>query len=491
LRIAFACSEVAPFAKTGGLADVAGALPKALASLGCEVKVFMPKYSTVDEARYDLHYMYAIGEIPVRVGGTTWSVHVQRSYLPASNVEIYFIDCPHFFHRGRIYTSDTDENERFILFSKAVIECLQYMQWSPDVLHCNDWQTALIPLLLRENYSWDRMFDNTVSLLSIHNIGYQGLFAPSALAAAEIKPELFFPGGPVEKDGAVCFLKAGILFADSVSTVSETYAREILTSEQGAGMEAVLRLRAADLHGIINGIDTDEWNPETDRHIPHHYSASDLGGKRNNKEFLLAKIGIPFREQVPLIGMISRLVPQKGYDLVAASLQELMSLDAAWVILGSGESSYEHMFMSLHRALPEKIWAYVGFNNELAHLIEAAADVFLMPSRYEPCGLNQMYSLRYGTVPVVRKTGGLADTVWDWNHLAYHGSDEGNGFSFDDPTPQALVSSVDRAVRMFNDKAVWGRMQHNGMKRDFSWNMSAGRYLDLYRSTLEKRRKAQ
>jgi len=488
MKVALAASEVAPFAKTGGLADVIGALPKALHGLGCDVKVFLPKYSTIDEAKYDLHYEYSIGEMPIRVGGTPWSVHVQRSKIPGSAVDIYFIDCPHYFHRGKIYTSDRDEDERFILFSKAVIEALQYMQWAPDVIHCNDWQTALIPLMIRENYGWDKFFDGTATLLSIHNIGYQGLFSPSALAAAEIRQDLFFPGGPLEKDGAVCFLKAGILYSEIVSTVSETYAREILTPAYGAGMEAILQSRVQDLHGVINGIDTGEWDPETDRHLPFHYSMQSLEGKRRNKQFLLEKVGLPYRAESPLIGIVSRLVAQKGFDIVAEAMEGLLKMDAQWVILGSGEERFEKLFQALHRSAPQRVWSYTGFNNELAHLIEGAADIFLMPSRYEPCGLNQMYSLRYGTVPVVRKTGGLADTVWDWDELRHHGRDDGTGFAFSDPTAYALTTTVYRALKAFDDKRTWSRIQQNGMRMDFSWKASAEKYLGLYEKA--KRRKA-
>ncbi|HCV41960.1 MAG TPA: glycogen synthase, partial [Bacteroidetes bacterium] len=291
MNIAIAASEAAPFAKTGGLADVVGALPKALNQLGCEVKVFIPKYSVIDEAKYDLHYEYAIGEMPIRVGGVEWPVHVQRSTLPGSTVEIYFIDCPHFFHRANIYTDDKDEGERFVLFSKAVIETLQRLQWAPDVVHCNDWQTALIPLLLKENYKWDMLFSDTANLLSIHNIGYQGLFPRPIIQAGELREDFFYAGGPLEFNGAVCFLKAGLLFSEIISTVSETYAREILTPEFGAGMENILRTRERDLFGVLNGIDDDVWDSETDHHLPYTYSANDLEGKLKNKAFLLMHTG--------------------------------------------------------------------------------------------------------------------------------------------------------------------------------------------------------
>lgn len=488
MNIAIAASEAAPFAKTGGLADVVGSLPKALEQLGCTVKVFMPKYSAIDEAKYDLHYEYAIGEMPIRVSGIPWPVHVQRSTLPGSSVEIYFIDCPHFFRRTTIYTNDPDEGDRFILFSKAVIETLQRLQWAPDVIHCNDWQTGLIPVMLKENYKWDMLFDSTASLLSIHNIAYQGLFARSALQAAELRGDLFFPGGPLELNGAVCFLKAGILYSEIISTVSETYAHEILTPEYGAGMENILRTRERDLFGVLNGIDDDIWNPETDRHLPYPYSANDLEGKLKNKAFLLLNTGHEFDEDRPVIGIVSRLVAQKGFDLVAEAINDLMAMDAQWVVLGGGEDRFERLFRSMAHSLPHKVWAYLSFNNELAHLIEAGADMFLMPSRYEPCGLNQMYSLRYGTVPIVRKTGGLADTVRDWDEYKARGVDTGNGFSFTDTTGYALSTSVRRALEIFKNKPLWHTIQMNGMKRDFSWKASAGKYVALYEKAISRRR---
>lgn len=485
MNIAIAASECVPFAKAGGLADVAGALPKYLRTLGCDVKVFLPKYNTIDESKYDLHYEYAIGEIPVRVAGAAWPVHVSRANLPGSDVPVYFIDCPHFFHRGRIYTNDFDEDGRFILFSKAVIETLQRLQWVPDVIHCNDWQTGLLPLLLKDNYSWDRMFDGTATLYSIHNIGYQGLFGKSVMDIAEIRPDRF---SALEMHGGVSMMKGGILSAEIITTVSETYAQEILTPEYGAGMESYLLMRRDDLHGVLNGIDTEVWNPETDPHLPHHYSKENPGGKYLNKKNLLEKVGMPYDVARPLIGIVSRLVAQKGFDLIAETFNSLMELDAQWVILGSGEDRYERMFTAIHHALPHKVWTYIGFNNELAHLIEAASDMFLMPSRYEPCGLNQMYSLRYGTIPIVRKTGGLADTVHDWHEFQSFGSDEVNGFSFNDAAGYALADAVGRAVEMYDsNKPAWHQMMMNGMNADLSWDASAKKYVKLYEMAAGKR----
>ncbi|MBX7151042.1 glycogen synthase GlgA [bacterium] len=487
MKIAIAASECAPFAKTGGLADVIGALPKALTEIGCEVKVFLPKYSLIDESKYSLHYESEIGEIPIRVAGIVRSVHVLRSKLPQSDIDVYFIDCPHYFYRRYIYTMDPDEDERYILFCKAVIESLQYMKWVPDVIHCNDWQTGLIPVFLKDNYNWDRMFDKTATIMSIHNIAYQGRFPESTLDKAELKRVGYSPGGPYEFYNTFSFLKTGIVFSEVINTVSETYAQEILTDEFGEGMETVLWPRRSDLHGVINGIDYHTWDPQSDPHIPFHYDKDRLDQKLKNKEFLLKNTSIPFNPDIPLIGIVSRLVTQKGFDLIADALSDLALLEAQWVLLGSGEDRFEHLFRAIAHAIPHKFWSYIGFSNELAHLIEAGADIFLMPSLYEPCGLNQMYSLRYGTVPIVRKTGGLADTVLDWHE--HYDQSNGNGFNFNDSTVYALFTTVNRALATFKDKTTWNKIQINGMKKDFSWNSSAKKYRLLYEEAYIKRNK--
>lgn len=493
MKIAFVSSEVVPYAKTGGLADVAGALPKALAKLGCEVKVFMPKYYPVDETKFGLHYNWDIGEMPIRIDGHLRSVHLHQAMLPdstkpsgQSGVEINFIDCPYYFHRGQVYTNDPDEDERFILFCKGVIETLQRLQWAPDIIHCNDWQTGLLPLLLKDNYNWDKLFDKTATLFTIHNIGYQGRFSQHTMFKAELAGKYYYPGGPVEFEDSVNFMKAGITFADIINTVSNTYAHEIVTPEYGAGLDVTLRQRKSDLYGIINGIDYATWNPETDPFIPFHYSADKIEGKLENKKYLLDHLNLAFDEDLPLIGIISRMVSQKGFDIFAGAINDLMELKAQWVILGNGEEHYENFFRSLSNALPHKVVSYIGFNNELSHLIEAGADIFIMPSRYEPCGLNQIYSLKYGTVPVVRKTGGLADTVHDWNEYQRNGLDTGTGFSFNDYTSFALYTSVKRAIDLFPDKKTWQKIQKNGMQKDFSWENSANQYMELYRKAIDK-----
>ena len=483
MKIAFASSEVVPYAKTGGLADVAGSLPIELSKLGHEVKVFMPKYNTFGEIEFGLHYNWEIGGIPVRVGGTTYPVHVHTAKLPGSDVDIYFVDCPHYFHRYKIYTNDSDEGERFVLFVKGIIEILQKLGWAPDVINCNDWQTALLPLLLKDNYGWDRMFDNTATVFTIHNAAYQGKSPKDIFAKAEIKDEHYLHGGIGEFEGGVNFIKTAIYTANLISTVSETYAHELLSPEYGEGMEPYLNLRKDDLFGIVNGIDYKIWNPETDKYLPYKYSIYDLSGKLQNKKYLLEHLGLPFDENIPVIGIVSRLVDQKGFDILAYVLNQLIDLPAQWVVLGSGEKEYEDMFRYVSERFPQKIAAYIGFNNELSHLIEAGSDMFLMPSRFEPCGLNQIYSLKYGTVPVVRKTGGLADTVLDWNEFLSQGKEIGTGYSFWDYSGNALLQSVERAIHDFHLKDVWKKIQTNGMFKDYSWKKSAEKYVNLYHKT--------
>ena len=490
MRVAFASAEMYPFAKTGGLGDVIGSLPKSLAALGCDVKVFLPKYALIDHAKYDLDYSWTIGMMPIRVGGYPHNVEVFKTVLPDSPVEIYFIDCPYYFNRPYLYSSNPDEDERFILFQKAVIESLQRMQWKPDIIHCNDWQTGLIPLLIKDNYNWDKMFlGKTATVMTIHNIAYQGRFPEKTVDKAEIRPELFYPNSAIEVWGSFCFLKTGLMYADAINTVSEMYANEITNSEFGSGLEDTLRYRINDFYGIVNGVDYGVWNPEIDKKLFYHFTPDNLEGKKENKKQLLHSFNLPYYDNVPLIGIVSRLVNLKGFNLIAESIPELMKLNAQWVILGTGEDRFENLFRSLAYSFPNKVGAFIGFNDELSHLIEAGADMFLMPSFTEPCGLNQIYSLKYGTVPIVRKTGGLADTVKDWDEELHHGGHEiGTGFSFVDFNGQAMTSTIKRAVNMFaNRKDLWQKIMHNGMVENFSWDVSAKKYLELYKKAIHNR----
>jgi starch synthase len=480
MNAAYITSEVFPFAKTGGLGDVSGALPIALSDLGVDIKIFLPRYTTITKKEFNLKLVPDIGEIIIPVAGKEHLIKVYSSFLPKSKVMVYFIDCPHYFGRFEIYTKDPDEDERFILFSKAVIETIQRLKWRPDIVHCNDWQTGLIPIYIKGNYAWDKLFEKTKTLFTIHNIAYQGMFPLASISTADIKHDELLSNGVCEYFGKMNFMKTAILTADALNTVSETYAKELLLPEFGAGMENFLQARKNDLYGILNGVDYSVWNPEVDRFIPHPYSVNALAEKLKNKKALLKRFNLSYRKNIPVIGIISRLVEQKGFDIISEGIEELMKLDAKWVILGSGNDRYEELITSFVKKYPKKISSYFGFFDELAHLIEAGADIFLMPSRYEPCGLNQIYSLKYGAVPVVRKTGGLADTVVDWSESLESKNEPGTGFSFNEYSSKALTSCLERALKAYGDKSVWQQIQKNGMQKDHSWKKSAQKYLELY-----------
>lgn len=484
MKIAFVTSELNPYAKVGGLADVAQGLTKALSELGTEVKIFVPRYSSIDPWRDELHYCFDINEIKIKVSEKEFSVHTFKKEIQnarKSKIEIYFVDSPFHFDRSSIYTNDADEGERFILFSKAVLEICQRLKWAPDVFHINDWPTGLLPVILKQHYSWDLLFKNSKFLFTIHNIEYQGNFSAEIIFKNYLDGKYFYPGGPLEFHGKASFLKAGLIFSDVITTVSENYAREILTPEFGGGMENILQTRREVLFGILNGVDYSEWNPKSDKYIPYRYSEKSLYRKSKNKIELLKTFHLPEDKDTPLIGIVSRLVSQKGFDLIKSGIDEILNLNTRFVILGSGEQKYEDFFRSLNYSFPDKFGLKIGFDNHLAHLIEAGADMFLMPSKYEPCGLNQIYSLKYGTVPIVRKTGGLADTVKDWDFYLQLGLKTGNGFVFEDYDSKAMIDAIKRALERYQDKKIWRQIQINGMREDFSWNHSARKYYELYR----------
>ena len=481
MKIGFAASECFPYVKTGGLGDVVGSLPKAIAEDGNEVKLFLPLYGGIKKDQHKLNLLTEFHDIPVLIGNKEVTFNIWYGTLPDSEVEVYFIDCPVYFHREMPYTDDPDEDERFILFQLAAIETMQRLEWSPDVIHCNDWQTSLIPVYIKTNYKWDKLFENTSTLLSIHNIGYRGRFSKNSIFNAGLSYSEYYPGGPYELDNTFCFLKAGILFSEIITTVSPTYAKEIQTEEFGAGMEGVLNTRKEDIYGVLNGIDTNLWSPKTDTFIPNNYSRKKLENKIKCKKELLIEAEIEYDENVPVIGIISRFAGQKGLELLFPIINELMALKFQLVVLGSGDSRTEKFFEELAKKFPEKVNAYIGYSNKLAHWITAGADMFLMPSHYEPCGLNQMYSLNYGTVPVVRKTGGLADTVKDYHEF----NEKETGLHLRISIPYALYLTIERALNIFKDKKVWKEIMQRGMKEDFSWKHSADEYLRLYRKQRE------
>lgn len=487
LRVLIVSPEVVPFAKTGGLADVAGALPKALASLGHQVKVILPKYKMVDEEKFSLKEI-SVNPPEIPLGVKKAMINLKTSVLQSSEVECLFAVNHHYFEREELYRDTKtgfdykDNDERFILFARGTFEILKSIEWKPHIIHCNDWQSALIPAYLKTAYAGDPFFKNTVTVFSIHNIAYQGNFPQDTFKKIGVKDELFYPTSPFEFWGNCNFLKIGISYADVINTVSEQYMMEIQTSKEfGYGMEGVLRTRSNDLYGILNGIDYQEWNPEIDKLIPFNYTPDDLSGKKKNKEHLLKLSGLPLtKKDTPLIGVISRLADQKGFDLLAQIKEELMKLNLKFVILGTGEKKYHDLLKDLEKRYPQKLKVNLAFNNRLAHLIEAGADMFLMPSRYEPCGLNQLYSLKYGTIPIVRETGGLADTIQDYNRE----TGTGTGFVFKDYDPDELLRAIKRALKVYQDRKKWKKLRLAGMQKDFSWEASAKKYVQLYKKAL-------
>ena len=475
LKICVASAEVAPFAKTGGLADVAAGLTRFLSSAGHDARLFVPLYGRVRRGNWDLRPALD-GNLCVRSGGRDWIFSIYSAALPQSSEQVYFLDCGELFDRDAIYTAE-DDALRFGLYTRACLEVCQRSRWAPDVFHCNDWHTGLLPLYLKTLYRWDRLFEHSRTLLTVHNIGYQGNFADGVLAALGLEGE---KGNLHDSDigtGRVGFLKTGLLHSDLLTTVSETYAAEIQGGELGMGLEGLLRRRSDALFGIVNGVDYGEWDPSGDELIAATYSARDLSGKARCKQALMHQVNLPWDPDVPVFGVISRLTAQKGFELFPDILPVLLQEhDLRLVVLGSGEERYESYFQWLRDTYSEKVSIYRGYNNELAHRIEAGSDVFCMPSRYEPCGLNQMYSLRYGTVPLVRRTGGLADTVADWDP----GSRRGTGFVFDEFRSEALLACMRRALATWTDQGAWTELVRNGMAQDWSWDVQGPRYVDLY-----------
>ncbi len=486
MRILFVISEASPLAKTGGLADVAGALPKALARLGHDVRLIMPRYRLLGGGSLELRRV--VDNTPIQVGVFARNTSLLETKLPGSDVPVYLVDAPEWFDRDGLYQDrgvDYPDNlERFSGFVQAVLKLMPQAGWQPELVHAHDWQTALLCAHLRLTHA-DHPFWSAVGLLfTIHNLAYQGTFPQPQWPLTNLPPSAFSMQG-LEFWGKINGLKGGLLFADLLSTVSPAYAKEIQTPEFGCGLEGVIGPRAAHLSGILNGIDVDEWNPKTDPHIASHYSVDELAGKAVCKLALQRQQKLPQRA-VPVIGMVQRLVEQKGIDLLVEALPELMAMDLQLIILGTGEPAYHAALSEQAKRYPDRLAVNLKFDNALAHQIEAGCDAFLMPSRFEPCGLNQMYSMRYGTVPIVRKVGGLADTVVDLSPQAVE-QGAATGFTFADYSSRALIETVARALAAFRDPGAWFSLVRAGMQRDFSWERSAREYVQLYDRTLSRR----
>ena len=474
MKILFVAAEGAPFAKTGGLGDVIGALPKSLVKKGHEVAVILPYYDVVD-AKFgdqveDILYFYT------NVGWRRQYVGVKK--IVRDDVTFYFIDNQQYFYRGRVY-GDWDDGERFAFFQLAALELMERVNFIPDILHVHDYHTAMIPFLLKEKYHWIQAYQGIKTVFTIHNIEFQGQFDAGMLG------DLFGVGFERYADGTLrwndClnWMKAAVLYADRVTTVSPSYAKEIMTPEFGKGLDQIMRMESGKVSGIVNGIDTDLLNPETDKLIPHHFSVKDLTGKAENKAALQKRAGLPIRADVPLIGIVSRLTDQKGFDLVVDELHNILQNDVQIVLLGTGYYQYEEAFSWYASQYPEKLSANITFDLELAQQIYAACDIFLMPSAFEPCGLSQMMAMRYGTLPLVSEVGGLRDTVEPYNEF----DKSGTGFSFSNFSGYWMTKTLEKALDVYsNHPADWKILQENAMTRDFSWDTASQQYVELYKT---------
>jgi starch synthase len=474
MNIVFAASECVPFSKTGGLADVVGALPKALAELGHTVSVYLPKYKQT--RLKDAKTLLPSVTVPFDDQYRFCSVVDGGKH---SGVQFYFIDYPPFFDRESLYGTPAgdypDNAERFALYSRAVLEATKILG-VPNVFHCHDWQSALIPVLLRTSYADDPVFRGVATVFTIHNMGYQGIFPPDTLPLLMLPWDLFTID-KMEFWGKVNFLKGALVFSDTITTVSRKYSQEIQTAEYGFGLDGVLRSRSSSVTGILNGVDYNEWSPEKDKLIVRQYSSQNLDGKRECKYDLLRQFGVEKANvEAPVIGIVSRFAAQKGFDLIAEVADDLARLPLIITAVGSGDKVYQDLFLKLNRQFPDKFAVKIAYDNTLAHKIEAGADMFLMPSHYEPSGLNQMYSLKYGTVPIVRATGGLDDSIEAWDGA----KSKGTGFKFTAYTGTALLTTIQEALQAFKNKAAWKKVMLNGMQKDFSWAASAREYVKVY-----------
>ncbi len=479
INVIYVASEAKPYAQTGGLADVAGALPAALKRLGAKVSLFLPYYREVELSGVKVSKTGI--EVTVRIGGMNVTGTVLKSR--AGGVDIYFIRCDEYYDRSYLYNTPTkdyfDNLDRFAFFSRATLEALIALKIRPSVIHCNDWQTGLIPVYLKSIYKRNRFLKNVPTLFTVHNTAYQGGFSGRYLKRLGLSARSFGSVG-AEFKGHVNLLKAGVANSQIITTVSEGYSREIQTPKYGYGLQQLFKERDEELFGVLNGADYKEWSPASDPYIPAHFSAKDTYGKAVCRRALLKEFGLKLGATTPVVGIVSRLAWQKGFDIISRAMAKLMKLDMGMVILGTGEKKYQTLLKRLEKRYPGKLAVRIDFDNTLAHLIEAGSDMFLMPSRYEPCGLNQIYSLKYGTIPVVRATGGLDDTVRGY------ADGTGTGFKFTEYSAKALTAKLTEAVELFADRGAWKALMLRAMKEDFSWRRSAERYMELYRLARKK-----
>ena len=477
LKILLVSSEAVPFAKVGGLADVAGSLPKALRRLGHDARLALPKYRQIHGAKFGLTEV--LGSLLVPVGSDHELASIFGSVV--EGMPIYLVSSNKYFGREEVYGYD-DDGERFVFFCRAALEMLKALDWQPDVIHCNDWHAGIIPNWLETIHKDDPFFADTATVFTIHNLSYQGIFGPKLLEFADLADYGLIPH---PKDGelsrVVVLMARGILFADVVNAVSEKYAQEILTPEYGERLDPILALRQDRLFGILNGLDYEVWNPATDREIAVNYDAASLDRRVENKLALQREAGLPLDPDILLVGMISRLADQKGFDILAEAIDSLLELDLQFVLLGTGEERYHRTFAKVAGKYQGQATVFLKFDGALARLIYAGSDAFLMPSRFEPCGLGQLIAMRYGSVPIVRSIGGLADTVQSFDPTA----GQGNGFAFSDYSEEALVAAVKRTLETYRRKDTWRTLMERGMRADFSWEVSARKYVELYHKALE------
>lgn len=473
MKILLVASEAHPFIKTGGLGDVMGALPKALKKADVDVRVVIPKYKGIkNELIKELKF---IKEVVVKVGWRKQYCGIFQGEV--EGVTYYLLDNEYYFNRDGLY-GYYDDGEKFAFFDRAVLDVIKELGWKPDIIHCNDWQTAMIPVLLKLEYIRDEFYKDIKTVFSIHNMLYQGLCSPNVL------PELFgydmeaFNNGSLEFNGCVSYMKGGINYCDKISTVSYTYANEIRTSEYGEKLDGLLRERGYAVKGILNGIDYEEYNPYEDKYIYRDFTDNYVIDKKENKKALQEEFGLPIREDIPVIGLVSRLTRQKGIDLISYIADRLLSKDVQLIVLGTGDRHYEEVFWGLQNRYPDKVVANIKFDNSIAHKIYAGSDMFLMPSLFEPCGLGQLIALRYGSVPIVRETGGLKDTISPYNEY----DEIGNGFSFKNFNGDELLMIIEYALNLFKEKDIWGNIVKQAIESDNSWDKSAKEYVELYKS---------
>ncbi len=476
--VALLASEAVPLSKTGGLADVSGALTRCLHAAGHDARLFTPLYGAIDRWRFAPHPVEGLQQIPLQVGPHHYTFSIAQTRLPESGAPVYLIDCPVLFDRPSLYTTDPDEHLRFLAFTLASLLTCQRLGWSPAIVHCNDWHTAFAPLFLKTHFQSEPLFERTRTVLTIHNIGYQGIFGADAIEDLALGGKTHLLHQDDLRAGRISPLRHGILYADALTTVSPTHAEEICTAQYGMGLQDSLRMRREALTGILNGVDYAVWDPRRDPYLPRHFDREHLEVKSDLKRSFLERMGLQVPVAAPLAGIISRLAAQKGIDLMFEVLPRVLERrDLALVVLGTGDPPYERFFAELAGRFAGRVVYQQAHDDELAHWIEAAADLFLMPSKYEPCGLNQMYSLRYGTVPVVRRTGGLADSVVHYDRA----TGRGTGVVFNDFDPPALEWALDTALELYAAPAHWRRIVHNGMAQDFSWTRQAAHYQEIYR----------